>query len=679
MGVPALRQIHLDFHTSEAIEVVADQFDAADFAATMAGAHVNSVNVFAKCGHGYSYYPTQVGTPHPGLGRDLLGEQIEALRSRGIKAPAYVSVNWDDLAARRHPEWLVIDREGRELTRPPFWAGGNGEGRPAWSVLDLNSDYADYVIAQIEEVCRLYKPDGFWLDIVSVMPNYGLAGLDRMVAAGVDPQTPSAVEAFYRRVRLDFIRRAGELVHAHVPEATIVYNHTTDAWLGETIGWQNQIDVESLPTDGAWGYMHYPVVARYARTFGRPIVGMTGRFHRSWGDFGGLKTVDQLDFEVATILSAGGSPSIGDQLDPSGRLDPAVYRTVGKALAKAEALEPWLDGFTPMVEAAVLVQWLHVTADPGRMLKAPSPGTQGAAQMLLEQSVQFDLVDEVNLEPGRYGLIVVPDDADPGPALLAKLDACRAAGARLLSAGRALLGHLEEGPAHVVGPVPTVPSYLRLKSLVDAVPEADADYPYVVYGQATALEPTAGAQSFGEVVTARFNRSWRRAISHAQAPASDHSAGPLACLTPGWGHVAAPVFSDYAAQSYWIYSAVTASLLDRLLPDRLVRHGGPPFVEATVHQGPVDGPTSCLALHVTAYQPRRSISPVPRLDKAHPLAGFTIDVTVPGRATAVYLAPSRTALEFEQDQGTGIVHINPQRIDPQTVIAIDYAPGAPTW
>ncbi|MDR1825098.1 MAG: alpha-L-fucosidase [Bifidobacteriaceae bacterium] len=668
---PVLRQVHLDFHTSEAITQVADQFDASLFADTLAEAHVNSINVFAKCGHGYSYYPTAVGTIHPGLQRDLLGEMLEALHARGIKAPVYVSVNWDDLAARQHPEWLAIDRRGRELTRPPFWGGANGEGRPAWTALDLASGYADYVIEQIDEIGRLYHPDGLWLDIVSVMPNYAPAGLDRMVAAGIDPEDQAQVESYYRQVRLDFISRVGELMAGYNPAATIVHNHTTDAWLGETIPWQYQVDVESLPTDGAWGYMHYPIVARYARTFGRPIVGMTGRFHRSWGDFGGLKTADQLDFEVATIHSAGGSPSIGDQLDPSGVLDPAVYRTIGRVFAKAQALTPWLAGFTPLTEAAILAQWNYKDADPGRLLKAPSPGTQGAAQVLLEQAVQFDLVDETNLSPGSYALIVVPDDANPTDALVAKLAACRAAGARLVSAGGALLDRLDGAPAYPARPASTVPTYRRLDSLADAIVQADPAYPYVGYGEAWVLQPSEGASTAGTLLEARFNRTWQHLISHAQAPASDRVAGPLAVWNEGWGHLASPVFSDYAAQSYWIDAALAGAILNRMLPQRLVRHDGPPNVEATLHQGPtVDGIAS-RALHLVAYQPRRSVSPVPRLDKTHPLAGFAIDVQVPGRAIAAYVAPSREPVTFTQLLD-GIVRLEPQVIAPQTVIAIEY-------
>ena len=53
------RQIHLDFHTSEKIPDVAQNFSAEEFARQMKEAHVSSVTVFARCHHGWLYYPSK--------------------------------------------------------------------------------------------------------------------------------------------------------------------------------------------------------------------------------------------------------------------------------------------------------------------------------------------------------------------------------------------------------------------------------------------------------------------------------------------------------------------------------------------------------------------------------------------------------------------------------------------
>jgi hypothetical protein len=61
------RQVHLDFHTSELITDVGKDFKAEEFAATLKAAHVNSINLFAKCHHGWAYYDTKVAHRHPHL------------------------------------------------------------------------------------------------------------------------------------------------------------------------------------------------------------------------------------------------------------------------------------------------------------------------------------------------------------------------------------------------------------------------------------------------------------------------------------------------------------------------------------------------------------------------------------------------------------------------------------
>src|SRR2546421_7965156 len=115
------RQIHLDFHTGPAIPDVGRDFDAKAFAQRAKDAHVNSMTLFAKCHHGHLYYNTKSPARHPGLkrGLDLLGEQVEALHSAGIRAPIYISVLCDEYAADEHPEWIARERDGRPVGAGP--------------------------------------------------------------------------------------------------------------------------------------------------------------------------------------------------------------------------------------------------------------------------------------------------------------------------------------------------------------------------------------------------------------------------------------------------------------------------------------------------------------------------------------------------------------------------------
>lgn len=43
--------------------------------------------------------------------------------------------------------------------------------------------------------------------------------------------------------------------------------------------------------------MHFPMAVRYARTLGQDCMGMTGKFHTSWGDFYSFKNPEALQHE----------------------------------------------------------------------------------------------------------------------------------------------------------------------------------------------------------------------------------------------------------------------------------------------------------------------------------------------------------------------------------------------
>src|SRR5438270_6722058 len=107
------RQIHLDFHTSPLIPDVGADFNADDFGDTLQEARINWVTVFAKCHHGMSYYPTKAGVMHPSLKIDLMGEQIEACKRRGIAAPVYISIRVDQHMGMTRPELVVRLEDGK--------------------------------------------------------------------------------------------------------------------------------------------------------------------------------------------------------------------------------------------------------------------------------------------------------------------------------------------------------------------------------------------------------------------------------------------------------------------------------------------------------------------------------------------------------------------------------------
>ena len=103
------RQVHLDFHTSEHIPNIGIKFDKTRFQEALLLGKVESITLFSKCHHGWSYHPTKVNEMHPNLKFDLLKAQIEASHEIGVKTPVYISAGLDEKVAVAHPEWQTID------------------------------------------------------------------------------------------------------------------------------------------------------------------------------------------------------------------------------------------------------------------------------------------------------------------------------------------------------------------------------------------------------------------------------------------------------------------------------------------------------------------------------------------------------------------------------------------
>lgn len=674
------RQVHLDFHTSADCPNVGEHFDPEAFARTAKMGRVDSMTVFAKCHHGFSYYPTEVGTPHPNLVvQDLMGQQIEALHSEGIRAPIYVSIMWDDLAGEENPGWIVTRKDGGLMIRPPLSNESPLTGGWGWTTLDVSSGYGDYLVAQVEEIRDRYGDavDGFFFDICFPLPNYSPWGQARMREAGVRLDDDGAVLRFAEGKLRDFLERMSEAVRAKDPDATIFYNGTVNPRMAETLPHQTHFEIESLPTSsGLWGYLHYPVVARQARTYGINFLGMTGRFHKAWADFGGLKTRDQLDYECGTVVAAGGEVSVGDQLHPSGALDPAVYRLLEHSFGRVEELEPFLRGAKPMAEVAILSG--HEPSLLGSIpMNAHVADVDGAAQLFLEAAIQFDVVDPSRDSFDDYKALVLPDGLAVDAELRKKLESFVSAGGKLVLSGTAALDTetgefaLDGVPVVYEGPAPTVPSYLLPDEALAGETELATDYDYVFYNRAHVVRPRDGASAHGELRRALFDRTWEHFTSHAQAPVGESLGSPLVVGNGSILYLAAPLFGAYRDHDYWAYREITLNALRNFLPQPLLKMSGPGWVEATLHEQTAgDGHPERRILHLVAYHPRRTTQPIQHVDQSWETSGLGVEVFTGGNPVErVYLAPEGRKLDFVVEGD--YVRVAPPPVGAHTVIVLE--------
>ena len=162
------RQVHLDFHTSECIDGIGSMFNKEQFQRCLKKGHVNSITVFAKCHHGWAYFPSATNEIHPGLhGFDLTGAMLEACAEIGVAAPVYLSAGLDEKYFVEHPEHAVVhSREEQPLAILEEDGHKYVDDRPHFHDLCLNSPYLDVLVEQVKEVMHRYHPVGIFLDIV---------------------------------------------------------------------------------------------------------------------------------------------------------------------------------------------------------------------------------------------------------------------------------------------------------------------------------------------------------------------------------------------------------------------------------------------------------------------------------------------------------------------------------
>lgn len=559
------RQIHLDFHTSEHIPEIGADFDPVDFVSTLKAAHVDSVTIFAKCHHGWSYYPTKIGAPHPQLARpDLMGEMVKALAAADIESPIYISVQWDERSAREHPEWRAMSATNRFQHALPADPSSGKQLSPAWHTLCLNhAGLRQYILDQAREVASNYETQGLFFDIILTPDCVCPACIERMLANGLDPDNPADRLRNDEDVNEAFRQEISSALFAEFPGLRVFYNCGHIHKQGrKRFSTYTHLELESLPT-GGWGYDHFPSSARYAATLGMDFLGQTGKFHTSWGEFGGFKHPDALEYECAQMVALGAKCLVGDQLHPRGSINHDTYDSIAPAYRRIERLEPFARGARQVSEVAILSAE-HFNPVGSRN----SASDDGAAQMLLELHLPFDVLDRY-ADFSAYKVLVLPDEMTLDPATITKLQTFVDEGGRIIASWHACLDAaggfaLDFGLALTDGPIAFKPSYVKADKALD---KAMPGTPFVMYETADTVT-TTGATVLGELYPSYFNRSYRHWSSHQQTPDDPQAAalGVAVSEHHGLAYIAFPVFRLYRAMGQPLYKYIVRGLLRRLLP-----------------------------------------------------------------------------------------------------------------
>ena len=649
------RQIHLDFHTSEYIPDVGLSFNPTDFAKTAKDACISSITVFARGHHGWLYYPSKRFPEliHPNLKRkNLLLEQVRALHAEGLRAPVYITVQWDYHSATTHPEWLIRKKdgshEGHSFTEPGFYQS-----------LCVNTEYYNFLKAQTIEVCELLgdELDGIFFDIVGIRPCWCAACRAEMKNEGIDNADDLMVRNFAIKVMNRFKKDMTEVVRAYSSDCTIFYNagHVGPCTKSSKDDYSH-FELESLPS-GSWGYLHFPVTARYARKLNKDCLGMTGKFHTEWGDFHSLKNVAALEFECFRMLSYGFACSIGDQLEPNGVLNPATYRLIGKVYSQFTERENWARPSKPVVEAAVLT-----SENPLYEFQIPE-SVLGAAQMLEELAIQYDIIDD-EMELGGYKLVILPDDFITSEASQNKLDAYVKQGGKVIACARGGLSDKNCYPAcfgvEYIDRAAKYPDFVIPQgTMANGLEEGNE---YVIYQRGEAVR-SIGAETLIQARAPYFNREGDHFCSHRYTPSDKGECYPAVFRNGGSILFSHPLFSQYRDNAPQWCKRLISNAIDLLMPTRLVRHNGPSTMTVSLLE---QAEQKRFTAHLLSYIPVRKSATIDIIEERTVLHDVMLEFKLPNEIKSAKLVPENIQLAVQNGK------ITVPKVDGYAIVELGY-------
>jgi hypothetical protein len=108
------------------------------------------------------------------------------------------------------------------------------------------------------------------------------------------------------------------------------------------------------------------------------------------------------------------------------------------------------------------------------------------------------------------------------------------------------------------------------------------------------------------------------------------------------GYVSYPIFGAFARHGNYPFRLLIRNLLEKLLPEPLLRVGGPTSLETSVtRQG------RRTIVHLLYYPVERRTEKLDLVEDIIPLSGLPLSLKLPKAPRRVYLAPGQIAVPFE--------------------------------
>jgi hypothetical protein len=474
-----------------------------------------------------------------------------------------------------------------------------------------------------------------------------------------------------------FTKRTTDIIKKHDEKLVVVYNPTTEllGLMPHLAKLEDYVLVEGH--EAQWCATLSSIMRhRYVRNLGLPVQAMTGIFHELWGDCGTVKNEARLMYEIGEMLSHHFRVSIGDDVEPHGRLNNAKTDLVAVAFRRVKDLS--LPAARPCRDIAVVFPGRHTYAHLAVMFRNTNNryelepnGLAGATKLLTDTHQQFDVLDEelAVMLADEFNLIILPETGSLDAEVADKIRQFVKNGGALLATGNSSLSRDGFALSDVLGVVfdgkslPYSAAYFALEDFDQYMPDIDC----VSYGSFLSVTTdTADAKAF---VIAPSGGGKRYAVRNAGPPAGRLDSPAITHNRYGKGeviYIATDLFRQFFSKDYHGHRTLLDNIINSLQKQRLLSAQAPTSIVVNAMQ--TDDSTY---LHLTSYHTGHQGGTFSVISDYPPPLDVKVRIHAPASGEVVPL----TNLEIEVARDGEYLEISCRGVSTHEVIRIDGKAG----
>lgn len=417
----------VDMHIEEWSDAFLSRFDPDEYVRLLKLGRIGAPMLYLQSHVGLCYWPTKSGKMHAGfIGREDAMQQVERkCHEAGMNVIAYYSLIYNNWAHEHHPEWRMVDVEGRHSR-----SYGNRYGL----CCPNNLEYRAFTEQQIQEFCEYFEFEGIFMDMLFWPMICQCDSCHARWEREVGGSMPTRVDWKDARWRTfarkryewmgEYAQWATDTLHRYKPGISVEHQYSTmlQDWIR---GVNDNISRASTYAGGdlygGIAEQSFACKAYYGVTQNQPFEYMTSRCYPALSEHTTNKTLDQLKLSVMMTYLHHGACLLIDAIDPIGTMDENVYRTIGQVFGETQSYEKWLSWGEQAFDVSLYFD-LNGKYDPeeapydcadvhAHQRGMPAvDGLLGAARALRTRHIPYGVVNNFKFDRFKKGQVLVLSD-----------------------------------------------------------------------------------------------------------------------------------------------------------------------------------------------------------------------------------------------------------------------------